>query len=107
MLRVGINVCYVPITDIPTGMTILMIGGITLTDRVMRGAADMTLWAKFKELVDRVAGAEDQARNLREEELRVANFNVHQPSLGKSRDVGLLTGRRPLIAVGAQAPGER
>ena len=32
---VGVDVCYVPITDIPTGMTILMIGGITLTDRVM------------------------------------------------------------------------
>ena len=32
----------------------------------------MTLWAKFKDLVDRVAGAEDQARNLREEELRLA-----------------------------------
>jgi uncharacterized tellurite resistance protein B-like protein len=32
----------------------------------------MTLWAKFKELVDRVTGEEQQARNLREEELRLA-----------------------------------
>ena len=32
----------------------------------------MTLWAKFKEFVDRVTGAEDQARNLREEERRLA-----------------------------------
>jgi uncharacterized tellurite resistance protein B-like protein len=32
----------------------------------------MTLWAKFKELVDRVAGEEHSARNLRKEELRLA-----------------------------------
>jgi uncharacterized tellurite resistance protein B-like protein len=32
----------------------------------------MTLWAKFKELVDRVAGEDQLARNLREEELRLA-----------------------------------
>ena len=32
----------------------------------------MTLWAKFKELVDRVAGEDQPARNLREEELRLA-----------------------------------
>ena len=32
----------------------------------------MTLWAKFKELVDRVAGEDQLARKLREEELRLA-----------------------------------
>ena len=32
----------------------------------------MTLWAKFKELVDRVAEEDQLARNLREEELRLA-----------------------------------
>jgi len=32
----------------------------------------MTPWAKFKELVDRVAGEDQPARNLRDEELRLA-----------------------------------
>ena len=32
----------------------------------------MTLWAKFKELVNRVAGEDQLARRLREEELRLA-----------------------------------
>jgi uncharacterized tellurite resistance protein B-like protein len=32
----------------------------------------MALWTKFKELVDRLAGDERPARNLREEELRLA-----------------------------------
>ena len=32
----------------------------------------MTLWAKFKELVDRVSGEDQPARSLREEELRLA-----------------------------------
>ena len=32
----------------------------------------MTLWAKLKELVDRVAGEDKPPRNLREEELRLA-----------------------------------
>jgi uncharacterized tellurite resistance protein B-like protein len=32
----------------------------------------MTLWAKLKELVDRVAGEDQLARNFREEELRLA-----------------------------------
>lgn len=32
----------------------------------------MTLWTKFKELVDRVTGEDQLARNLREEELRLA-----------------------------------
>ncbi len=32
----------------------------------------MALWAKFKEFVDRVAGDERPARNLREEELQLA-----------------------------------
>jgi uncharacterized tellurite resistance protein B-like protein len=32
----------------------------------------MTLWAKLKELVNRVAGEDQLARNLREEELRLA-----------------------------------
>jgi uncharacterized tellurite resistance protein B-like protein len=32
----------------------------------------MTLWAKFKDLVDRVAAEQQPARNLREDELRLA-----------------------------------
>jgi uncharacterized tellurite resistance protein B-like protein len=32
----------------------------------------MTLWAKFKDLVDRVGAEQQPARNLREDELRLA-----------------------------------
>jgi uncharacterized tellurite resistance protein B-like protein len=32
----------------------------------------MTVWAKFRDLVDKVAGGEQPARNFREEELRLA-----------------------------------
>ena len=32
----------------------------------------MTLWERFQDLVDKVAGGEQPARNFREEELRLA-----------------------------------